>query len=148
MRQKVKGKSSNKYAKIPIIALNTPAWRSLGLAAQALLPWLVMEYKGKTFNNNGEISLSIRQAAEKMGIARDTAAKAFRDLQAKGFIVVKRGGSLGVKGHGKCPQYEITLIEMPSAAATHQYKKWSEGNDFAIFKHAVSNPIGTNKSPS
>ena len=59
-----------------------------------------MEFKGAEFNNNGQISL-MRQAAERMGVARDTAAKALRDLQAKGFIVVKKGASLGVEGAWK-----------------------------------------------
>ena len=56
-----------------------------------------------------------------MGVARDTAAKAFRDLQAKGFIVVKKGASLGVEGHGKCPEYEITFITTLHKEASKLY---------------------------
>ena len=40
-------------------------------------PRLIMEFKGAEFNNNGQISLSVRQAAERMGVARDTLLKPF-----------------------------------------------------------------------
>ena len=104
-----------------------------------------MEFKGAEFNNNGQISLSVRQAAERMGVARDTAAKAFHDLQAKGFIVVKKGASLGVEGHGKCPEYEITFITTLHKEASKLYLDWSEGEDFPIFAHPVKNPTGKSK---
>jgi hypothetical protein len=142
------GEPLGKCAILPLAVLCTDAWRSLSSSAQALFPWLIMEFKGTKYNNNGKICLSVRQAAERMGIARDTAAKAFQDLQAKGFIVVRKGGSLGVEGHGKCPEYEVTSIVTPTGPASHLYKQWSEGNDFAVFKHAVKNPKGKNKSLS
>lgn len=37
-------------------------------------------------SNNGEISLSVRQAARLVHIAKDTATKAFHELEDKGFI--------------------------------------------------------------
>ena len=79
---------TGKYAQMLLAVMDTPALRALSSAAQALYPWLVMEFKGKQFNNNGQIRLSVRQAALKMGISKATAARAFRDLQAKGFCVL------------------------------------------------------------
>lgn len=144
-RKKNFGNPLGKYARLPLIVIDTPAWRALSLSAQALFPWLIMEFKGAEFNNNGQISLSVRQAAERMGVARDTAAKAFRDLQAKGFIVVKRGASLGVEGHGKCPEYEITFIATLHKEASKLYLDWSEDEEFPIFAHPVKNPTGKSK---
>ena len=115
---------------------------------QALFVWLLMEWKGPKFNNNGKINLSVRQAAERMGVSRDTAAKAFRDLQAKGFIVVTKGGSLGVTGHGKSPEYEITSIDMPHQDKSNSFLNWTRGNDFDVFVHPIKNPAGKNKSLS
>ena len=83
-----------------------------------------------------------------MGVSRDTAAKAFRDLQAKGFIVVTKGGSLGVTGHGKCPEYEITSIGMPHKGKSNYFLNWTRGNDFDVFVHPIKNPAGKNKSLS
>ena len=78
-------------------------------------------------------------------IPKDTASKAFRDLQAKGFIVVKKGASLGVEGHGKCPEYEITFITTLHKEASKLYLDWSEDEDFPIFAHPVKNPTGKSK---
>ena len=144
-RKKTFGNPSGKYAALPLSVIDTPAWRALSSTAQSLVPWLIMEFKGADLNNNGKISLSVRQAAERMGVARDTAAKAFRDLQAKGFIVVKKGASLGVEGHGKCPEYEITFIATLHKEANKLYLEWSEEEDFPIFAHPVKNPTGKSK---
>ena len=132
---------------MPLSVMNTPAWRALSSVAQALYPWLVMEFKGTQFNNNGEIRLSVRQAAFKMGVSKDTAARAFYDLQAKGFIKVKKGGSLGISGMGKCPEYEITGLPLSENGriANDHYKEWTEEKDFEIFRHPVKNDKGKNK---
>ena len=92
-----------------------PAWRALSPKAQAFYPWLKMEWKGHKANNNGKTSLGVRQAAKCMGVSNDTAAKAFHELQAKGLIVMTEHASLGVKGRGKCPKYEITEFDLPGA---------------------------------
>ena len=141
------GNPSGKHAALPLLTLSSPAWRALSSAAQALYPWLVMEFKGTQFNNNGKIRLSVRQAALKMGVSKDTAARAFYDLQAKGFIKVKKGGSLGISGMGKCPEYEITDIILPENGrkANDHFKEWTEGKDFEIFRHPVKNAKGKNK---
>ena len=141
------GNPSGKFAPMPLSVMNTPAWRALSSVAQALYPWLVMEFKGTQFNNNGEIRLSVRQAAFKMGVSKDTAARAFYDLQAKGFIKVKKGGSLGISGMGKCPEYEITGLPLSENGriANDHYKEWTEEKDFEIFRHPVKNDKGKNK---
>ena len=142
-----RGQPTGKYASMPLSVMDTPAWRALSSAAQALYPWLVMEFKGKQFNNNRQIRLSVRQAALKMGKSKDTAARAFRDLQAKGFLRVVRGASLGVSGMGKTTEYEITTITTPSnpLRASDDFKNWSKGNDFDVFEHPHKNPRGKNK---
>ena len=147
-KKKSYGDPQGKFAPVPLSLLDNDAYRALGSAAQALLTWFLLEWKGKNYNNNGKIMMSVRQAAEKISVTRDTAAKAIRDLQAKGFIVGRKGGSLGIEGHGKCPEYEITSIATPTGPASHLYKEWSEGNDFTVFKHAVKNSKGKNKSLS
>ena len=142
------GSPRGKYASIMLYVVDTDAWRALGIASHSLFILLCLEWNGPNYNNNGKITLSVRQAAERMGVSRDTAAKAFRDLQAKGFIVVTKGGSLGVTGHGKCPEYEITSIEMPHKEKSNHFLRWTLGNDFDIFVHPVKNPAGQNKSLS
>src|SRR5206468_4901344 len=43
--------------------------------------------------NNGRLALSVRDAAKRCRIAKDTASRAFRELQERGFIeCMKQGG--------------------------------------------------------
>ncbi|WP_370301569.1 hypothetical protein [Pseudooceanicola sp.] len=127
--------------------METPAWRALSPVAQSLYPWIKLEWKGPQANNNGRIQLSVRQAAERMGVTPNTAARAFHDLQAKGFIVVIREACLGLEGKAKCAEYEITEIGMPTGetrGGRHLYKEWRQGNDFPVSKTKANNPQGKN----
>ena len=123
--------------------MQTNAWRSLSTTAQALYPWVRLEWKGPKANNNGKISLSVRQAAERLGVSKDTAARAFQELQAKGFLHVKETASLGVHGHGRCFKFEITEISLvPARDGRHLYKTWTKGNDYEVTKAVPANPRG------
>ena len=125
--------------------METDAWRALSSKAQALYVWLKLEWKGNNSNNNGKIRLSTRQAAEKMGIHRNSAGEAFRELQAKGFIVVLEYAVLGTSGEAKSPAFELTEIAMPHTSNSQGrmlYKDWQPGRDFAVIKANVNNPTG------
>ena len=134
------GKLGEKWTKLILTNMCYPAWRALSPKAQALYPWLKLEWKGPKANNNGKISLSVRQAAECMGVSNDTAAKAFHELQAKGFIVVIQPASLGVYGKGKWPEYEITEIaKPPNRDGRRLFGDWTPDCDFPVIKANASN---------
>lgn len=134
------GHVGEKWTKLILYNMDCPAWRALSPKAQALYPWLKLEWKGPKANNNGKISLSVRQAAECMGVSNDTAAKAFHELQAKGFIVVIKPASLGVHGKGKCPEYEITEIaKPPNRDGRFLFRAWKPDSDFSVIKANASN---------
>lgn len=133
--------------------LETPAWRALSLAGKAVYPFVRLEWHGPKYNNNGKIRLSVRQAAEKAGIGINTAAKAFHDLQAKGFLHVKEMGALGVAGEARAPSFEITELQMAGSndhGGRRLFEQWRKGSDFAVPKHHANNPNGRNgnKTPS
>lgn len=78
----------------------------------------------------------------------NTAARAFQDLQAKGFLVVTRIGCLGSEGEARGPTFEITenpLPGMDQQSARRLFAKWQKGEDFPVIKHNVNNPKGVNK---
>ena len=130
------------------VLMNTQAWKSLSSTAQALYPWIKLEWKGPKANNNGKISLSVRQAADRLGISKDTAARAFQDLQVKGFLVVIEAASLGVYGHGKCFKYEITEIPLPHERDGRcLYKSWSQVTDLEVVRAVAANPSGKRSKP-
>jgi hypothetical protein len=129
--------------------LETPAWRALSLAGKAVYPFVRLEWHGPNHNNNGKIRLSVRQAAECAGINMNTAARAFQDLQAKGFLIVTRMGCLGSDGEARGPSFEITEHPMPGAdrqSARRLFAQWQKGQDFPVVKHNANNPKGVNKS--
>ena len=134
--------------------METPAWRALPPVAQALYPWLKLEWHGPKNNNNGKIRLSVRQAATKLGVSINTAAKGFRALQAKGFIEVTQTATLGVGGHAKAQSYLITELgnsgpkEDTGPRGKQKYLEWRNGHDFEIVQPRTNNPFGKNKSES
>ena len=126
--------------------MEEPAWRALSTTAQALYPWLKLEWHGAKSNNNGKVRLSVRQASGRMGVTPDTAARAFHDLLRKGFIVQTEQACLGVEGAAKSPAYEITELKMPGAIGDGRklYRDWRLGKDFEVPALISNNPRGTN----
>lgn len=135
------------FASLPRVLMDTDAWRALPSISQTLYPWLKLEWHGPKFNNNGKISLSVRQAAKCLGCNSKTATRAFHPLQAKGFIVQTVGVELGTFGSGQSPRYELTEIELPNCnlrGGRRLYLQWSEGNDFPVILAKTNNPDGRN----
>lgn len=126
--------------------MEEPAWRALSPVAQALYPWLKLEWRGPQANNNGKIQFSVRQAAEALGVkSLNTAARGFHDLQAKGFLVVTKPAQLGLGGEARSALYELTEIEMPHSSrrgGRMLYRQWAPGNEFRVHKAAAHNPTG------
>lgn len=146
-RDKRNERATGHYTQMFRSTMQTPAWRALSTTAQALYPWLKLEWGGPNANNNGKVSLSVREAANRLSVFPDTAARAFHDLQAKGFIVMTAWGSLGCSGEAKAPLYELTEIALPHSDkrdGRKQYLEWKEGQDFPVQKMRANNPKGTN----
>lgn len=123
--------------------METPAWRALLPTAQAAYVWIKLEWKGPYRNNNGMISISTRQLAEKMGISANTASKALRDLQAKGFLVVRRAAHIGVTGKGRSHQFEVTELPVPGETVGQKlYRSWKPDHGFQIVE-----PVSSRKNP-
>lgn len=147
-----KGKSSDKCTTALLSTMQTEAWRDLSTVAQAVYIWLKMEWRGNNFNNNGALSISYRQICACMGIAKaDTVAKAFHDLQAKGFVVVHKVARLGIDGFGKGFEYELTELAMPGVDTNGKrnmprklFMQWRKRHDFPVKRANANNPKGVN----
>ena len=127
--------------------MEEPAWKALPSRAQALYPWLKLQWKGPRHNNNGRVMLSVRCAAQRLGCNKDTAAKVFHDLQAKGFIHVTRAARLGVDGEGRSHEYELTEIELPRSdrrGGRRLYCDWRPDQEFPVVTALKNNPGGKN----
>ncbi|AJE47176.1 hypothetical protein P73_2461 [Celeribacter indicus] len=126
--------------------MEAPAWRALSPTSQSLYVWVRLEWRGPKANNNGKIRLSVRQAAERMGVkSLNTISRAFHDLQAKGFLVVREHAVLGTQGEAKSPAFELTELPLPNAESNQGqrlYRNWREGHDFPVIRAVAHNPTG------
>ena len=74
--------------------LRSAAYRSLKPAERAVYVEVLNRYNGY---NNGEISLSCREAAKLCNISDGTASRAFRKLREHGFIKIGRAAGFNMK---------------------------------------------------
>lgn len=90
---------TTRFARLDHRILNSPAYRSLSLAARALLVELTMLDNGE---NNGSLYLGVRDAAGRLGMADLTSVRsAFDELQELGFIEMTEDASFHVKAAEK-----------------------------------------------
>lgn len=146
-RDRKNDQRAEQFTKMIRNTMESPAWRALSTTAQALYPWIKLEWKGPQANNNGRISLPVREAAERLGCSKDAAARAFHDLQAKGFLFLREHGRMGLEGKGAPPIYEVTELALPGSGSNSGrklYLDWQPGHDFAVRAHSAVNPTGRN----
>jgi hypothetical protein len=74
--------------------MRSVAWKNLPPTSRALYAELGKHYYG---TNNGKIGYSVRQAAEDLNIAEDTAWRHFRILTERGFIAPMKKGAFSLK---------------------------------------------------
>jgi hypothetical protein len=84
-----------KHVRLYLYMLKTAAWGSLGCDAKCLLIELMALYNG---TNNGELFLSVREAAKRLNASTRRATAAFAELLDRGFIVTTRKGSRTRRG--------------------------------------------------
>lgn len=119
---KSKGRSDKtpSYVGLPKYLIKSPAYKALSSYAKALYVEILFFYNG---NNNGEIYMSVRKAAEQLVCAPNTASKALKDLVAKGFIKPKTKGSFTFKQR-HATEWIITLHEYNNKLPTKEFATW------------------------
>lgn len=113
-----------RFLKLEHWMLKTPAWRALSPAPRALYVELAQRYNG---SNNGEISMSVREAADLVHIAKDTATKAFNDLEEKGFVRRNQCGSFNWKLR-HATTWILTEFPVGETPATKEFARWHGAN--------------------
>lgn len=118
-RMNAKGRNeTEQYAKIPYAMIRSAAFRSLN--GSALKVWFEIRcrYHGA---NNGNLHLSMDEAARLLGIGKATVQRAFVELEEKGFLKrVKRG-----QWYGRIAScYAITDKPHNGNLATNEWRDW------------------------
>lgn len=74
--------------------MDSAAWRHMRPIARALLVQLYSLFNGM---NNGDLFLSVRDAAQALNVTANTAMKAFGELETHGFIRARQRGAFTLK---------------------------------------------------
>jgi hypothetical protein len=112
---------SARFLKLEHWFLKTNAWQSLGPTCRALYVELAQRFNG---SNNGEISMSVREAAHLLHIAKDTATKAFHELEETRFIKRAVCGSFNWKLR-HATTWILTEHDLGDTFATKEFARWS-----------------------
>ena len=87
--QSGRGKGKEQYFGLSYAMAKSPAFRSLSGSALKVFIEVRTRFHG---GNNGDLSLSMDEAARLLGIGKATAQRAFAELEAKGFLMMMRKG--------------------------------------------------------
>lgn len=117
---KAKGRNSTRFIMLCFHLIDSEAWHSLPAAAQALWLHIRRRYNG---DNNGNISLSCREAAELLGISKNTANNMFEALMSRGFIKVGQNSSFSLKlKKSRC--WILTDLGYAGHSPTSDWRNW------------------------
>lgn len=109
-----------KHVRLYRYMLNSEAWQALSLGARCLLIVFYDLYNG---HNNGELFLSVREAARRLRVAPNTAARLLLDLQTKGFIRPNIKGGFDWKVR-HATSWILTEFEFAGQLASKGFMRW------------------------
>lgn len=126
-RPNAKGRSegTSRHVRLHLWLLNSVAYFSLSVGARALLVEYYALYYGR---NNGELFLSVREAARRLGCSNNYAAKCIAELCDRGFIRPHRLGGFNMKSaarRGAATCWVLTEFPLGNAlAGTKDFMRW------------------------
>jgi hypothetical protein len=112
-----RGNKKDRYVALPHYIMDTAAWRRLSVTARAA--WLEFVRIHNSFNN-GKIPMSIRMLGKRLGVSKDTADRAIKELLTFGFLEKIKAASF--IGKRRAAEYRLTHLkdditgELPSRA--------------------------------
>ena len=118
-RRNQKRQTNHRFIMITYPMLESYAYRSLSTHACRLLTEIQYRFNG---SNNGDISLSCREAAEALHCGTTTAGKAFEELTKKGFIKCTVDSSFNYKTK-RARRFALTFEDLGNSPPTHEWKK-------------------------
>jgi hypothetical protein len=114
-RRKTKG-GGERFVKLPHYLLAHPSWVEMTPQARLALVEIKRRYNGY---NNGQISLSCREAGLAIGCGKDRAQRALYELEYYGHIICRREGTFGNR---LASEYILTHERYNNQPPTHDWK--------------------------
>jgi hypothetical protein len=115
-----RSKGGERFVQLPHWLLGSTAWQSLGCEARSLYIELKRLFMGA---NNGNLYLSLRTAAEALGVGKSTVSRAFNQLVDRGFVRSKAVGSFNWK-QGTATKWVLTEYDLGEQTATKDFMRW------------------------
>ena len=113
-----RNEGEGQYAPLSYTMLQSPAWRSLNGSAVKVFLELRATYNGR---NNGELSLSFQRAADLLGMSKSSVARAFKQLEERGFVRKTKEG----QWYGRlAAEYIVTDKSFNGHPAGRDWEKW------------------------
>ena len=100
--------------------LDCAAYRHLSCYGRALLIEFIYRHTGE---NNGRVLMSVRDAADRLGVAFNTALKALGELQDKGFLRLAKAGSFRLKRR-HAAEWTLTMYALGDLKPTKDFMNW------------------------
>jgi len=120
---KKRRRSKRKFVQIFCDVIESPAYRSLSVYAVAALVQVCHRFNGA---NNGKISFSVREMAERLRTGPRQAGSAFKELSERGFLVATIKGWFSTK-HRHATEWRLTFQHCNHQPPTKDYEKWQPG---------------------
>ena len=113
-----RGKAEDQYFGLSYAMARTPAFRSLSGPAVKVFLEIRTRFNGC---NNGDLSLSLDEAARLLGIGKGSAQRAFAELEEKGFLrMIQRGQWYG----RRATTWRTTDKGCRDEPPTNDWKRW------------------------
>lgn len=121
---KAKGRNSPNFIMVRHDVYDSFAWKGLSCASVRVWLEIMRRYNG---SNNGEMSLSCREAAIICGIGKGTAKRCFDELLEKGFIKVTENSSFNYKMK-RARRWAATHEPYAGKMASNEWRNWQPKN--------------------
>ena len=128
--------SKDRFVMLDYWLLESDAWRALSHGARSLYIEVRQRYNGQ---NNGRISFSVREAAKKLRVGKDTAAKWFRELEEKGFLRARQRGSFSYKKR-HATEWLVTAEPYNGERATKDFMRWKPEKQNPVLLRGTDGP--------
>jgi DNA-binding transcriptional MocR family regulator len=138
-----RSKRGGQFVPIPYDMAASIAWLSLSGAAIKVYVELRRRYNG---GNNGDLSLSLDEAARLLHLGKATVARALAELEVKGFIrMTTRGRWYG----RRATTYAVTDRPVGRYPPTNAWRAWrpASENHFSVLKWTDGSADGSATEP-
>jgi DNA-binding transcriptional MocR family regulator len=122
MRHKQEKRKADRHVRLYHWLMRSAAWKNLPAISRALYAELAKHYNG---SNNGRIGYSVREAADDLQVALNTANKHFHILTERGFIEPTKKGAFSLKER-QATEWRLTefTCDVSGMAPTKDFMRW------------------------